>query len=234
MRLSNRSPQEDERSGDPRRSARLTQVRAPNRWLTDSVTELSVETAEEVLLPDPPPAARVRTGQLGIQVGPTEVLPRRELIAAPGLSLWWVGAHGGAGESTLTQLLDGSTAAGHKWPVRSRDDQADGPLAVLVARTSAHGLLRAQAALREWAAGVVPTQLLGLVLVADAPGRLPRSLRDLARLVASGAPRAWDVPWVDAWRLGEPPQQETSPRAVRGLLDDLRGLLAAHPNQEEE
>ena len=32
-------------------------------------------------------------------------------------AVWWLGAHGGAGESTLEELFSGSRAAGHSWPV---------------------------------------------------------------------------------------------------------------------
>jgi hypothetical protein len=44
---------------------------------------------------------------------------------------------------------------------------------VLVARTHACGLRCAQSALRGWAVGEAPMRLPGLVLIADAPGRLP-------------------------------------------------------------
>ena len=87
-------------------------------------------------------------------------------------AVWWLGAHGGAGESTLEELFSGSRAADHSWPLTA----AERPPArvVLVARTHARGLRAAQSAIREWAAGDAQVLLLGLVLIADAPGRLPR------------------------------------------------------------
>ncbi|MPV36101.1 DUF6668 family protein [Georgenia subflava] len=135
---------------------------------------------------------------------------------------WWLGAHGGAGESTLAALVGGSAAADHAWPVPPGTDAPHD--VVLVARTSLTGLRAAQVAATQWAAGDVPgVQLLGLVLMADAPGRTPTPLRDFARLVAGGVPRTWSVPWVPSWRLtGEP---TTAPAALDRLRRDLSSLL---------
>jgi hypothetical protein len=44
-------------------------------------------------------------------------------------------------------------------------------------------------------------ELVGLVLVADAPGRLPPPLVTRIRLLRSVAP-VWRVPWIAPWRLG--------------------------------
>jgi acetyl-CoA acetyltransferase len=139
--------------------------------------------------------------------------------------VWWLGAHGGAGESTLEELFSGSRAAGHRWPLSA----AGVPPArvVLVARTHARGLTAAQAAIREWAAGDAQVLLLGLVLVADAPGRLPHGLRRLAALIGGGVPAVWSVPWIEAWRVGEPPAPHNAPRVVRRLLEDLRAMTEA-------
>lgn len=57
---------------------------------------------------------------------------------------------------------------------------------------------------------VTGVDLLGLVVVADAPGRLPRILRNRVRLVSGAVPRLWEIPWVGPWRLGEtyePPKE---------------------------
>jgi hypothetical protein len=97
---------------------------------------------------------------------------------------------------------------------------------VVVARTNVRGLTAAKAAAKQWASGLVPeVKLHGLVLVADAPGRLPRPLRDLSRVVSGGYPRAWQLPWVESWRLGDPIDLDAAPREVRRLVDDLNILL---------
>ena len=98
---------------------------------------------------------------------------------------------------------------------------------VLVARTHAYGLRAAQSAIREWAAGDVEVLLLGLVLLADAPGRLPHALRQLAGLIAGGVPAVWSLPWIEAWRVGELPAAHNAPKVVRRLLEDLRAMTDA-------
>lgn len=175
------------------------------------------------------PLPRPMTPQPGVpSPEAVDVLGHRE--ASPPAPLWWVGAHGGAGESTLAALMDGSRAAEQRWPVPAATD--DAARVVLVARSSAHGLRRAQLACTQWACGSVPgVELLGLVILDDAPGRLPRPLRDLAHHVAGGAPRVWHLPWVESWRLGAPVRGETSPLPVRRLLVDLDALLSPGSNE---
>ena len=88
-----------------------------------------------------------------------------------------------------------------------------------------HGLHSARSAATQWASGMVPhVTVLGLVVVADAPGRLPRPLRDFAQVVGGGLPRMWSIPWVESWRLGEPMVLANAPREVRRLMDDLHAL----------
>jgi hypothetical protein len=140
--------------------------------------------------------------------------------------LWWVGAHGGAGETTLARLAPGSRAAGHAWPAPAAGSPAS--RVVVVARTDHSGLLAAQRVAREWASGQVAglVDLVGLVLVADAPGRRPKELRQLEQLVSGGYPRSWTLPWIDAWRLG-PADPADMGREHQRLLADLQ--LTASP-----
>jgi hypothetical protein len=98
---------------------------------------------------------------------------------------------------------------------------------LLVARSHAAGLCAAQAAARQWAAGVLPhVRLLGLVVVADAPGKLPKPLRDLLRLISGGVPQVWELPWVEALRLGDPPDQARLPSAYARLEQDLKRIIS--------
>jgi len=155
--------------------------------------------------------------------------PRRNIDVPRGtVRIWWLGVHGGAGETTLAQLLESSWETGHAWP--QTDGQAtELPQVILVARTNARGLRAAQLAAIEWASGSVAVRLQGLALIADAPGRLPRPLRDLAHVVAGGVPRVWRLPWVEAWRLGEPVCVETAPKAITTFLDELRASYLTAP-----
>jgi hypothetical protein len=133
----------------------------------------------------------------------------------------WVAAHGGCGVSTLSSLLGGMDL-GCRWPDR---DQAEPARVLLVARTHAHGLQAASRTLNAMREGRHPAgmELVGVVLVADAPGALPRSLVNRIRVMRSIAP-VHRIPWVPQWRLGEQPSR--LPRQVETLEKHLRDLGA--------
>ena len=138
-------------------------------------------------------------------------------------AVWWLGVHGGAGETTLSRLFAGSQPAGHSWPIPPDSSTSQ---VVLVARTNASGLAAAQRAATEWASGTVPhIAVLGLVFVADAPGKLPKPLRDLRQVVSGGVPAVWHFPWVEAWRLGELVSAGSSPSEVQKLVAEISGLI---------
>lgn len=196
-----------------------------NPWITRS--------AEPALEPDehdayvieegqPAPATGPTTPQAGVPVPAREDrLPVREVWEAP--SLWVLGTHGGAGESVLAGLVPSWGAADHTWP--RPVGGSDAPV-LLVARTHLRGLLSARAAATQWAAGAVPhADVVGLVLIADAPGRLPRPLRELSQVVSGGVPRTWTVPWSETWRLGESPTLADAPRAARQMVDELQSII---------
>jgi hypothetical protein len=189
---------------------------------------------------------RARTTSTRLQPGPTGPQPgitatpdaqaRLALATCPVTAggLFVVGAHGGAGETTVASWT-GGRAAGHRWPVSAtwstpgNHPRPDGGTVdlVLVARTHARGLAAARQVLTQWAAGRLPAnQLHGLVLIPDAPGRLPTQLAEQARLIAGGAPRAWLLPWLDELRLCPDPTDTDNPaalpRAVATFAEDLR------------
>jgi hypothetical protein len=164
---------------------------------------------------------------------------RRRPLPGPGLTewtlssselaipAWWLGVHGGAGESTLEALFSGTAAANHSWPLRPDEELTN---VVLVARTTARGLYAVQAAMRDWNerhAGRV--NVLGLVLVASHPGRVAKELQELVRDVEGATRECWSMPWVDAWELGEIPSEVNAPRQqvqalMAGLVAGLRAL----------
>lgn len=184
--------------------------------------------AEPVQAPTPPPMPTTRREVLRGPVAPqpsavavperADRLPQRTVHG--GAALWWTGAHGGAGESTLATLAAGTRAGEHAWPVSG--DRGGSSRVAIVARTNYAGLMAAQRIGREWASGAVPqsVELVGLIVVADAPGRRPKELRQLEQHVAGGFPRLWTLPWVEAWRLAEP-SAATMPREYRQVLADL-------------
>lgn len=174
-------------------------------------------------LPATPPVRRPGASTLprGPQAGVpepdvTDRLPRS--TARAGVALWWLGVHGGAGETTLAALTPHTRAAEHHWPMPYGYDSTR---VVLVARSNARGLTAAQRAAAEWASGALDgVNVLGLVIVADAPGRLPRPLRDFAALVSGGVPNTWHIPWIEAWRTGEAAAGDL-PKPVRALVADV-------------
>lgn len=164
--------------------------------------------------PQPSAVAPLLTGGLAVKEFPA-VSPR-----AARADWWWLGCHGGAGVSTLIATTGCGRDPGRHWPTLP---SGSGSKVVLVARTHDTGLRAAQAAARQWASGSLPRQieLLGLVLVADAPGKLPRQLRDLARLVAGGVPRTWEIEWHEELRLA-------SQRVLAGVsAGDYKALASA-------
>ncbi|MFI6038710.1 DUF6668 family protein [Streptomyces sp. NPDC051315] len=122
----------------------------------------------------------------------------------------WLATHGGAGTSTLATVYGGHDC-GRDWP------GPDAPVSVLlVARTHATGLESALRALEVFRRGQAPPglDLDAVVLVADAPGRLPRPLVQRVRLIESVID-VYRVPWVTSWRLGD--LSGAPPRATEPL-----------------
>ncbi|MFJ9393546.1 DUF6668 family protein [Streptomyces californicus] len=108
-------------------------------------------------------------------------------------------AHGGAGASTLAQLFGGHDS-GLAWP----DVAAGRPGGVLlVARTHASGLQAVSRVLNAARQKEIPpgVALSAVVLVADAPGRLPRELGRRIKVIGSVVD-VHRVPWVPSWRTG--------------------------------
>lgn len=136
---------------------------------------------------------------------------------------WFLGCHGGAGSTTLTAAVPGGMDSGRYWPVPDAPAYTN---VVLVARSHASGLRAAQAAAWQWATGVLPTvRLLGLAVIADAPGRRPKPLKDLLNLISGGVPKVWDLPWVEALRLGDPPNEAPLPPAFTTMAADLQEIV---------
>lgn len=194
-----------------------------NPWLSRPIAPPAAEISEASVPPLATPAVQ---GPIAPQRGvpaPDRVDQLDVRDQSVTADLWWLGAHGGAGESTFAGLLPDWRAAGHFWPRVATGAPAR---VVLTARSNAGGLRAAQLAMRQWAAGLVPfVDVVGLVVVADAPGRLPRPLRDQLQVISGGVPRTWLMPWVEQWRLGEPATARSSPREVQRLVADLRALL---------
>ncbi|MEU0069670.1 DUF6668 family protein [Streptomyces sp. NPDC006332] len=149
---------------------------------------------------------------------PEPVPPEPVHVSAAPRRYSFVGTHGGAGTSTLATVYGGHDC-GRDWP---------GPAApksvLLVARTHAAGLRSALHTLEAFRHGGAPPglDLAAVVLVADAPGRLPRPLAQQIKVIES-AIDVYRVPWVSDWRLGDltgPAPRET------GALARLTATIA--------
>lgn len=199
------------------------------------VEDRGMRSAGAAVVPAPPPrTARpvpLVTATPGLVTAPAV---DRQLHSAPaGAAVTGtcalLGVHGGAGVSAL--LHAGLAAAGgvdaqRQWP------QA-GPV-LLVARTSTSGLERARDAARQHAAGGTGPQvrLLGLVLVADAPGRLPPRVAALADLVCGAFDRTWQLPWLQEWRVAAADEPLPVHPEVARLIAHLRSLTGARSSTE--
>ena len=151
-------------------------------------------------LPHVRPRFGGRRGKRGASGPPT--------TAGEDLGVTLLGCHGGSGATCLSVVLPGVELADRAWSCTG-----DQPV-VLVCRSTHRGLTSAQDHAREHRDGdcgpSVP--LLGVVLVADAPGRVPPPLLRLERLLAGAVPVLGQVPWMPAWRV-EPPTAFTEPPA---------------------
>lgn len=194
-----------------------------NPWITRSATE--GPPTEAVPGPETSAVTGPQSPQAGIPIPQgSDRLPRRAFTSPA--DLWWVGTHGGAGESTLARLSPGSVPTHHSWPMAASIGWPEPAKVVLVARTHASGLRSAQLAATEWASGAVSgIELIGLVLIADAPGRMPRPLKDLVKITTGGVPRTWHIPWIEGWRLGDPENAASCPKVVRSLVSDINSIL---------
>ena len=135
----------------------------------------------------------------------------------------WLAAHGGAGVSTLMAATGLGTE--QAWRLPSRPATWPPLQVVVVARSHAHGMVQAQAVAAKAAGEGLslpgPYVLAGLALVSDSPGKLPRPLAELRQLVSGAFQRVWDIPWVEAWRQGDPPSALNTPKQIERLVKDL-------------
>jgi hypothetical protein len=178
-----------------------------NPWITrPAPADGPVEEAPEAPVP---PAAVISAPLRGmVEPDAADRLARRTMTGSA--ALWITGTHGGAGESRIADLIDGARVTDHCWPILQ---DGSTPRVLLVCRADMRGLTAARSALTQWASGAAPElDLLGLTVLADAPGKTPKALRDFAAIVGGGAPRFWTLPWVEAWRHGDsttpPPARE--------------------------
>lgn len=194
-----------------------------NPWITRPAT--AEETAEETPVYTPPPAVISAPLKGMVEPDAADRLDQRKMMGTA--AVWVVGVHGGAGESRIAAMVDGAKVTDHYWPV-PRDGSV--PKVLLVCRSDMNGLTAARNALTQWASGAAPAlDLLGLAVLADAPGKAPKELRSFAAIVGGGAPRLWTLPWVEAWRLGHSTAAPAT-REYQRFITDLAALATDTTN----
>lgn len=199
-----------------------------NRWaeLVSPSTEEQVRPIFEDVAEETVAVLRGASGPQRGVVGPTQDDGRLARFLTDAHGVFWLGVHGGAGESVLADLL-GGVPCHHRWPLRSADGEVQAPAQVfLVARQNQRGLGAASRAARAWASGAHPdVELQGLVLMADAPGKTPKSLAAQTRVISGGVPRTWVVPWIEELRLTGAVDWESLTREPRKVLTALAEVV---------
>jgi hypothetical protein len=158
----------------------------------------------------------------------------------------FMAAHGGSGAGLLAELSqaevvshqhpeavsDGTWPARHGvdggqcWPNPSLEPTR---AVVLVGRTTAAGLAWIRDLSAQYMSGAVPPglALLGVVLIADQPGRPPPQLAAAERLIIGGLHQAWRIPYIPTYRLWSGLPGHTPPLhpAVETVLTSIREML---------
>lgn len=202
---------------------------AENPWVRPAPSSEPAPELVEAPIDSSAQLVRVTAPQYGVPVPDrADRLPQH--TTPHGATVWWLGVHGGSGESTLTALARGSRAADHAWPIP--ENRGSLSRVVLLARTNYSGLTAAQRAATEWASGALGDAIRvdGLVLIPDMPGRMPKELRHLAQVVSGGVPHTWTLPWVDAWRFGPLDPAAPLSKDFTTLLTDLHLNTTAPQN----
>ncbi len=162
----------------------------------------------------------------------------------------WVfmGAHGGAGVTLLTRMSsyphdaaatrlhqgadlgEGpwwlAAETGTQWPL---PPLAGTKLVVVVCNTTLNGIEWAKDVALQHLSGTGPEgiTLLGLVSVADQPGRLPPALRNSLHLLDGLYAHHWQIPYIPQYRLITPTQTIDPPMhpAIETSLRQIRTII---------
>lgn len=226
------APQSWVRGPKPAQANPMDQKSVPEDGRAGSATEPEAAAARSQSAASPARQPVVPRGPRTAPASSHAPRPRRNASARvpePGLSeskrttpararsrhtVGWVKAHGGAGATSLADLLGGADL-GTRWPEPAKGEPNR---IMVVGRTSARGLRCVSQALDALRHGRAANDLdlLAVVLVADAPGRLPLSLLSRIRVIRSVV-HVHRVPWIPAWRLGRSPK--SLPRQLVTLAD---------------
>lgn len=147
----------------------------------------------------------------------------------PSDRVFLLSTHGGAGTTTVETIaadrgLDAEEI--YRWPRTPTDAECH---VVLIARTHSYGLHCALRASREWGAGLVPwINLLGVLLIADAPGKLPAPLAAEVAELSAVVPVTWSIGWHPTWRTLSPAETRPLDLRTKHTLGRIKRAIAKH------
>lgn len=160
------------------------------------------------------------------------------ISSAPSAAGWFLlAAHGGAGAGLLSRLSSATSDldqvigqdAGQLWPAPSLEITG---AVVVVTRTTVSGLTKARDLAAQYLAGAAPpgTELLGVVLVADQPGKPPAAVATSVKLLDGVFARTWQVPYVPQYRLIGPDQTPPMHPLIGDVLSDICAVANRFPD----
>lgn len=140
---------------------------------------------------------------------------------------WAVGSHGGAGASTLARVIAPMADAGGQWPACEQHR-----FCVVVCRSTWTGLDAAHSAVLQSQAGDTGgCEVLGVVIIADAPGRTPKPLVQREK-VLEDLTHVWRVPYLPDFRVTAPDKLAVWTPAATTDHERKRGLRKAQATDE--
>lgn len=149
-------------------------------------------------------------------------------VVRPGPAVWLLGAHGGAGVSTLARYWDFAGDAGRQWPCGT-DRETESPYVVVVCRETIEGLSNAHDLILEHRSRGLQCELLGLVTVANAAGERSKDVRQLREIVAGAVRSEWAIGWHRF--LGSAARSSLPTwRALDGVPIQTKGAAIAVPS----
>ena len=156
------------------------------------------------------------------------VHPEPIVDVRPGPAVWLLGAHGGAGVSTLARYWDFADDADRGWPCGT-DRETESPYVVVVCRETIEGLGNAHDLILEHRDRGLECELLGLVTVANAAGEPAKDVRQHRAIVAGAVHHDWSIGWH---RFLSSAARSSLPtwRAVDGVPIQAKGAVIEVPS----
>jgi len=133
-----------------------------------------------------------------------------------------LGAHGGAGVSTIAAFLDPSRSSSTVLELKHGEQLPPHYMPLVVARSTAFGMRSAAELITHWHPGLVRPWL---VIVRDAPLPAPACVRYRRRALANRVSGITEVPYLQQLRAVDVPSEALKYRPVHRAASRLRTQL---------